>query len=245
MNIHDEMDKARLLLVKHSQRELDIKSLAKFAPFTNQDGVIRVGGRIRTGATQPIILPKCRLSELIVAECHSMNSHMRLEYTLAEFRVQGWWIARHQVKSVLSKCAVCKRCFAQPRNQKMANLPETRVQPSPPFTHTGLDAFGPFSVKVGRSDVKRWGCFFTCFSTRAIHIEVLASMDTNAFLNGLMQFIARRGKPSTITSDNGGNFVRGNSELRTSINQWNQSRIEDRLMQKNIKWSFNPPYSIA
>ena len=243
MNIDDEMDKARLLLVKHSQRELDIKSLAKFTPFTDQYGVIRVGDRIRTGATQPIIWPKCRLSELIVADCHSMNSHMRLEYTLAELRAQGWWIARRQVKSVLSRCAVCKRCFAQPRNQKMANLPETRVQPSPPFTQTGLDAFGPFSVKVGRSDVKRWGCIFTCFSTRAIHIEVLASMDTNAFLNGLMRFIARRGKPSTITSDNGGNFVHGNSELRTSINQWNQSLIEDRLMQKNIKWSFNPPYS--
>ena len=69
---------------------------------------------------------------------------------------------------------------------QMAPLPPERVTPSDPFTHVGLDAFGPFVVTRGRSTVKRWACVFTCFSTRAIHIEKLDGLDCNAFINALM-----------------------------------------------------------
>ena len=89
----------------------------------------------------------------------------------------------------------------------MGDLPSDRVTPDkPPFSFVGVDCFGPFMVKRGRSLVKRYGVIFTCLTIRAIHIEVVQSMDTDSFVNSLRRFMARRGKPEIIRSDNGTNF---------------------------------------
>jgi hypothetical protein len=66
-------------------------------------------------------------------------------------------------------------------------------------------------------------------------------LDTASFVNALRRFIARRGQPEEIRSDNGGNFVKGAKELRKAINDWNQSQIHDFLLQRQVKWTFNPP----
>ena len=92
----------------------------------------------------------------------------------------------------------------------MADLPIDRVTPGkPPFSFVGVDFFGPILIKQGRSERKRYGCLFTCLSTRAVHIEVAISLETDAFLNALHRFIARRGTPDIIRSDNGTNLVGG------------------------------------
>ena len=111
----------------------------------------------------------------------------------------------------------------------------------PPFTFTGVDCFGPFEVHCGRSKVKRYGVIFTCLALRAVQIEVVSSLDTESFINALRRFIARRGLAEEMRSDNGGNFVRGERELRKAINSWNQNQIHDFLLQRNVKWTFNPP----
>ena len=167
---------------------------------------------------------------------------MGTEYVLANLRAQGKWLSRKWVKSVIHDCFVCKRHFSKPLEQKMALLPVERIKPSPPFTYTGVDCFGPLIIKRGRAEVKRWGCIFTCLSTRALHLEKLDSMSTDSFLNALVRFIARRGKPVSILSDNGGNFVKGNSELAKAITEWNQKTINERLHKRHIQWNFNPPY---
>ena len=113
----------------------------------------------------------------------------------------------------------------------------------PPFTYVGVDCFSPFLVRRGRSVVKRYGVLFTCLVTRAIHIEVAHSLDTESFINALRRFIARRGKPDEIRSDNGGNFVKGEKELSNAIADWNQAKIHESMLQRNIKWIFNPPAS--
>ena len=78
----------------------------------------------------------------------------------------------------------------------MADLPPERLEPNkPPFSYIGLDCFGPIYVKLGRAEVKRYGCIFTCLNTRAIHIEKLEDMSTDSFINGLRRFICGRGKP--------------------------------------------------
>ena len=91
----------------------------------------------------------------------------------------------------------------------MAALPEDRVNPSePPFSYVGVDCFGPLDVRRGRSTVKRYGVIFTCLSIRAIHIETVHSLDTDSFIGAFRRFIARRGQPLLMRSDNGGNFVK-------------------------------------
>ena len=79
--------------------------------------------------------------------------------------------------------------------QKMADLPRERVTPGQPlFSHVGIDYFGPFMEKQGRSQVKRYGCIFTCLMIRAVHIEIVHSLETDSFINTLRQLITRRGK---------------------------------------------------
>ena len=93
-----------------------------------------------------------------------------------------------------------------------------------------------------RSLVKRYGVLFTCLTIRAVHIEVAHSLDTDSFLLALRRFIARRGQVREMRSDNGTNFTSGKRELRESIQAWNNNKISEEMLQKNIKWSFNPPY---
>lgn len=124
----------------------------------------------------------------------------------------------------------------------MADLPLNRISPDkPPFTSVGVDCFGPFDVKRRRSQVKRYGVIFTCFVLRAVHIELAASLDTDSFINALRRFIARRGQVKELCSDNGTNFVGAERELRRSMELWNQSQIHEELLQRGIKWMFNPP----
>lgn len=126
----------------------------------------------------------------------------------------------------------------------MAELPKDRMQADhPPFTNTGVDLFGPFMVKRGRSECKRYGVIFTCLTVRAVHLEVCNDLSTDSFLLALRRFLARRGTPERIRSDNGTNFVGTKNELTEQIKLWNQQQINDFSLQKNIKWIFNSPYS--
>lgn len=124
----------------------------------------------------------------------------------------------------------------------MANLPKDRIVPDePPFSRVGVDYFGPFEVKQKRSRVKRYGVIFTCLASRAVHLEVAASLDTDSYINALRRFIARRGQVTKIRSDNGTNFVGAERELARSIQEWNQHQIQNSMLQKNVDWQFNPP----
>ncbi|KAJ8043650.1 hypothetical protein HOLleu_10841 [Holothuria leucospilota] len=103
----------------------------------------------------------------------------------------------------------------------------------------GVDNFGPMYVKQGRSQVRRYGCLFTCMSTRAVHIEISHSLDTDSFLNALRRFVARRGTPEVIFSNNGTNFV-GERELREGIATFYNEKISKSLHQQEIRGVFNP-----
>ena len=118
-----------------------------------------------------------------------------------------------------------------------------RVTPTgAPFQIIGVDCFGPFLVKRGRSREKRYGCLFTCMTTRAIHVEVLYSLDTSAFINALVRFMSRRGVPSRIRSDNGTNFIGAERELQEAVQHWNRDhKLVTELHLKDIEWVHNPP----
>ena len=158
--------------------------------------------------------------------------------------MKQYWISypKATVARVIKQCLLCRRRTAKPESQIMADLPPARLQMfETPFSHTGVDYFGPFLIKQRRSEVKRYGCIFTCMTTRGVHLEVAPDMTTSTFINALRRFIARRGPIEHIYSDNGSNFVGSEKVLQKSIKAWNQRQIHQKLRQQGIQWSFNPP----
>ena len=213
-----------------------------------EDGLFCVGGRLRnapipTETKHPLIRPKNhRISILIARHYHVISGHSGLEHVLSLIREKFWIVgARATLRRILDRCVNCRRRQALAKSQKMADLPADRVTPErPPFTFVGVDCFGPFMIKRARSLVKRYGVLFTCMTIRAIHLEVAYSLDTDSFLHAMRRFIARRGPPEVVRSNNGGNFISGEKELRDSITAWNQQKIHQFLLQRNVKWNFNP-----
>ena len=222
--------------------------LAKLSPVLI-GGVLRVGGRLSRAPLpdesrhQIIISQDSPLGVLLIRFFHEKSGHSGREYVLALLRKRFWLIrANTTARSVLSSCFQCKRRHGPAGEQKMADLPRSRVTPDqPPFTCVGIDYFGPFLVRQKRSLVKRYGAIFTCLALRAVHLEISHTLDTDSFILALRRFIARRGQVKEIRSDNGTNFTGAEKELRVMISSWNQAKIHDTLLQKGIKWVFNPP----
>lgn len=259
----EELDKAEMEIIRLSQRKRfseELTSLRKngvvkrnsplysLNPILQSD-LIRVGGRldkalIPEDSKHPIILAKdLHISNLILRQIHEEIGHGGRNFMLATLR-QRYWIpgASAAIRSIVSKCVVCRRFSGIAGHQQMADLPQDRVSPDkPPFTHVGVDCFGPFEVKRGRTILKRYGVIFTCLAIRAVHIEMIASLDTDSFIHALRRFIARRGQVAEIRSDNGTNFVGAEHELQEAIQNWNHNQINNVLLQKKIKWTFNPP----
>ena len=123
----------------------------------------------------------------------------------------------------------------------MADLPEERLVASTVFSNVDVDCFGPFTVKISRRNEKRWCCLFTCLTVRAVHIEIVPKLDNDCCLNAIMRFIAQRGKPVKMISDNGTNFVGAEKDLAEYIAAGNKRQIEGPLIQQDIRWKFNPP----
>ena len=73
--------------------------------------------------------------------------------------------------------------------------------------------FGPFTVRVKRSDMIRYGAMFSCHASKGVHIDVRHSFDADTFIQALRRLIARRGNLRQIHSDNGSNFVGVEPEL--------------------------------
>ncbi|XP_022806184.1 uncharacterized protein LOC111343295 [Stylophora pistillata] len=258
-----EMKNARLMWIKSAQEEVfsaDICNLSggkpvgmesrlrTLTPFLDESDILRVGGRIDRAAVcydvkHPIIIPQDhQLCRLVIMDCHKRLNHEGTEHIRNELRLL-YWIphSRSTVRKVLNNCSLCKKRRIKLQPPLMASLPKDRLQVAAPFSKIGVDYFGPIMVKYSRKQEKRYGCLFTCSVTRAVHIEVARSLETDSFINSQKQFIARRGPPSDIYSDNGTNFVGANRELKRSLEEWNQSQISDYLSQKDIHWHFNPP----
>ena len=124
----------------------------------------------------------------------------------------------------------------------MANLPSGRLAcDEAPFTHCGVDLFGPVYIKQGRKQLKRWGVLYTCLTVRCVHLEVVESLETDDFINSLCRFINRRGSPKVVYSDRGSNFVGATSELKEAIRAIDKDKVSQFAASKLITWNFNPP----
>ncbi|XP_006817669.1 uncharacterized protein LOC102809487, partial [Saccoglossus kowalevskii] len=245
------------ILSSSNNRTLTKKSsLHQLSPFIDRDGLIRVGGRIGQanfdfGERHPILSPKdSHVSRLILEHVHQQIQHQGRQFTMGAVRSKGYWVPglHNMVRNVINQCTVCKRLRAKPLTQIMADLPTDRLEATPPFTNVGIDVFGPWNVAVRKTrsgvvGAKRWGVIFVCLYTTAIHIEVIESMDTSAFINALRRFIAIRGAVKRLRCDNGTNFVGAKNELETAMKELNHGHIQKFLAKQACEWIFNPPHA--
>lgn len=213
------------------------------------DNILRVGGRLIKSklsfqAKHQIIVSKTMpIVAMLVRWFHQLNGHSGRQHVISKIREKYWLInANSCTRKVLKDCVACRKVNRNLEKQIMSELPPDRLDiNSPPFSNVGVDYFGPIMVKRGRSEIKRYGVLFTCLTLRAVHLELSSDLSTDAFILALRRFMARRGQPKLIRSDNGTNFVGAVRELKDSIDIWNQNQINNFLLQRDIKWIFNPP----
>jgi hypothetical protein len=250
-----EMDKDN----RHDCRERNlslkkVSSLYRLDPYLDEHGLIRVGGRIRRAdvgreMAHPVIIPRhSHMTQLLIRHFHERTAHSGAETTLAELRACGYWIigGRTTIRACLTRCVKCRRLHGSLMTQKMADLPEDRVNPAEPFTYSAVDYFGPFTVRSRRSEVKRWGVIFVCMTTRAVHIETADSLSTSSFLNAYRRFVGRRGRVRQLRSDRGSNFVGAKSELERALQEMDTDKIGRELLKDScdyINFKMNPPQS--
>ncbi|XP_041418746.1 uncharacterized protein LOC121393682 [Xenopus laevis] len=270
LNLVHDFKKARTVIIQNVQKETFAKEIQSILekegmpndsplraldPFIDENGLLRVGGRLRNAdlgpeERNPIIVPGHHyIATLIVRHYHIQSQHQGRHITEGAVRSAGYWITggKRCVSSLIFKCVICKKLRNTCETQKMADLPPDRLRTDPPFTHIGLDVFGPWTVcsrrtRGGSADSKRWAVLFTCLNIRAIHIEVIESMDTSSFINSFRRFFAIRGQVKTIRSDRGTNFVGACRELGISSNL-NYEEIESFLSKQEVCWIFNPPHA--
>ena len=166
-------------------------SIFKLDPFLDNDGVLRVGGRIKKAnldyrLKHPVLLPKeGHITHAIIRDHHEKVALAGRGMTINDIHNHGYWIisCTSAVKSAISKCVECRKLHGKVCQQKMGNLPADRLSEEPPFTYCGVDMFGPFLVRDGRKTQKRYGAMFTCLSSRAVHIEVTSNLTTDSFID--------------------------------------------------------------
>ena len=245
----EEIKKAEKVWIKDAQRMLE--ESADFEKVKIQLGIVVKNdllvcqGRLENSdlnleAKYPIILPKGHsLTQLIVLDCHSKVHHMRVRATLAELRSRFWITKGRQfVKKILKQCFRCRFMDCKPFNDPpTAALPDFRVTEAPPFSTTGIDFAGPLFVKTKGSEmVKSYIVLFTCFITRAVHLELVLDLTTITFVSSLRRFCARRGTPVRIVSDNAKTFKAASKLLYEFVST---AEVENFLLSKRIEWRFN------
>ncbi|KAG8181867.1 hypothetical protein JTE90_023605 [Oedothorax gibbosus] len=101
-------------------------------------------------------------------------------------------------------------------------------------------AYVPCPSRYGRYTSREEENYHCCHKLyRGVHIELVTLLTTDSFILALRRFIARRGRPSTIYSDNGTNLVGTSNALR----HVNWEKVQELSTIKKIQWKFNPPSS--
>jgi hypothetical protein len=256
-------------LVQGAQFEEDIRNLKtkktinkssklkSLQPYLDEHEILRVGGRLRHAnlsddEKHPIILDHdSYLTSLIVDDAHLRTLHGGNQLMLGYLRSKYWILkAKKMVKSKTKNCLICAKHNAVARSQLMGDLPEIRVTPAKPFLHSGVDFAGPYQVLMskgrGAKTNKAYIAVFVCMCTKAIHLELVGDLSSEAFVATFKRFIARRGRCAHLWSDQGRNFVGANKELAAAFNAAKlefEGSIAETLAMDGTQWHFIPAYT--
>lgn len=245
-----ELQGDQVLSKNHKFKALD--------PFIDERGLLRVGGRLKNAfipysQKHPLLIPKGHhVTTLLIRNEHLTNYHAGAQTTLYALR-RNYWLpdARQQVRKIIRACVTCVRANPPQSKYIMGDLPRIRVTEARPFYNVGVDYCGPFFVKEkkhrNRTRVKIWVSVFVCLVTKAVHLEAVTDLTTEGFMAALKRFIARRGRPKNIYSDNGSNFIGANREIKELYSFIQSSEhnkiVQENLVKQQITWHFMPPLS--
>ncbi|XP_076298183.1 uncharacterized protein LOC143217599 [Lasioglossum baleicum] len=200
-------------------------SLKMLSPILGDDGLLRVGGRLQHSALPeprrcPAIIDRSsHLATLVIRDTHQKTLHGGLNATLSWIH-RTFWIprCRVQVKQVLRDCVTCTRLRGSTGRQQMGPLPPSRIQPARPFQRAGVDYAGPVQLRTtkgrGHKSQKGYLVVFVCLATKAVHLDVVSDLTSEAFLAAFHRFTARRGRCTHLLSDNGTTFRGADALLR-------------------------------
>ena len=151
-------------------------------------GILRKLDGVSQREIHPVVLhPHHKVTKLLIKQFDERLLHPGPDRVFAELRRHYWILrGRQAVRQHQRECVECQKWRAKPTVPIMADLPLACLRLyQPPFFSTGVDCFGPVIVKIGRRTEKRWGVIFKCLTTRCIHLDLLNSIDADAFLLAL------------------------------------------------------------
>ena len=213
-----ELEKQRLFWIKRVQSSCDVEDdRLRLNLQPNAIGILECRGRIQ--GRYPIYLPDASpYTTKLVEDSHLRTLHGGVGMTMAHVR-ENYWIPRLRqlVRKVIKKCYGCRRFQAKALQQPPPGmLPLERTVGNHPFQAIGVDFAGPLKYKKSnKAEGKAYIVLYACSLTRAIYVELLATLSAQEFISSLKRFIARKGRPQKIFSDNGKTFVAAEKWLKT------------------------------
>ncbi|BES89486.1 Hypothetical protein NTJ_02294 [Nesidiocoris tenuis] len=229
--------------------------ISNLCPFLDDEGLIRVGGRIQNAPVpydqkHQVLLPKNHhVTKLIIRAEHLRALHAGPQSTLSAVRQRYWPVdGKTSVKKITRTCITCYRNKPKPGQQLMGNLPIDRLTSTRAFLRTGVDYCGPIRIKSGTTrnakPCKAYVAIFVCLTVKAIHIELITDLTSESFLAALKRFSSRRGKPALLASDNGTNFTGAKRILHDQFLKLKEDPVlSQHLASEQMDWKFIPPYS--
>jgi hypothetical protein len=238
-----ELRQGELDIIQEIQKRHNLKD-KKFSYLTldkGEDGLIHVKTRLTykddwEQFNNPILLPNNDpLVEQLITYVHRIYHHGGTQFILNKLRQKFWIVqGRKTVGRIIRKCVRCKRYSSQKLTCNPAPLPLHRIETVAAFQTTGVDLAGPLVLKGGK---KAWIVIYTCAVYRAVYLDWVDAISSDEFLDSLERFTNTVGRPSTICSDNGTNFVGANNLIKKL--DW--KKLQEKFHVKQIKWRFNPP----
>ncbi|KAK6735924.1 hypothetical protein RB195_018905 [Necator americanus] len=250
----EEMRLSEKLIIASFHKNVNMRKLQKRFPnqiiVKDENGIIRYKSRIRNAnlpldTKMPIYIDNdSDLVRLIIIDLHCNNAHCGKDHILSLAR-QKYWIPQpsRAIKKYIKDCTICKRCQGMPFGApEMPPLPSDRVTISKPFQNVGCDFMGPF---LSNRNERMYICLYACLAIRAIHLEVVESLSTGAFLNSFIRFVSRRGVPLLMRTDCGSNFKLGQKiiEKLFESDETTGNSVMNYYASEGIRWIFNPPAS--
>jgi hypothetical protein len=228
--------------------------MRKLGVHVNERGILVCCGRLEhaklpLAIKYPILLHKSDpFTSLLIRDIHFVFGHAGWSHTLSTLRWKYWIPAvGPQILSMIRECCLCQKLLSKPYMiPPMPELPKSRVQKQIPFAYTGVDFFGPLRVssKSSYNIQKVWIALFTCLTIRAVHLEVVLDCSAVEFLLALRRFIARRGRPLQILSDNATQFKAVDDFVSSMwLRVVEDPEVRSFCCGEGIRWSYITAYA--